>query len=161
MSLFYKDVHQQLSLSEGLILLRSGAELNQLLKYGSPINSTGKWYHLSVTFDGVNQRLYVNGSQIASNSSNGRAGGISTLKIGGGATGFEGLLDELRVYDRALTPDEVLTLYKAASFDVNPLPIPSVPTGLRVTEKNSSYIKLAWSNSDTSVNLFDYMEMTV
>ena len=153
-SLFYKDVHQQLSLSEGLILLRSGAELNQLLKYGSPINSTGKWYHLSVTFDGVNQRLYVNGSQIASNSSNGRAGGISTLKIGGGATGFEGLLDELRVYDRALTPDEVLTLYKAASFDVNPLPIPSVPTGLRVTEKNSSYIKLAWSNSDTSVNLF-------
>ena len=57
--------------------------------------------------------IYVNGSPIASNSVTGRAGGISSLQIGGGdTTGFEGLLDEVRVYNRALTPEEVTALYQ-------------------------------------------------
>ena len=91
------------------------------------------------TFDGSKQILYVDGSPIASNSVTGRAGGISSLIIGGGETlGFEGLLDEVRVYNRALTQEEVLALYQATSFDITPLPVPTVPTGFRSSATSSS-----------------------
>jgi hypothetical protein len=160
--LFHKGVYQQLAINKNLIVLRSGAELTQLLKHGSPIKTLAQWYHVASTFDGSNQVLYVDGSPIISNSVTGRAGGISSLRVGGTSalggrgdnTGFEMLLDEIRVYDRALTSEEVLTLYQATSFDKTPLLVPTVPAGFRAIAKSSSTIKLAWSPSNNSDNQF-------
>ncbi|HEX6130351.1 MAG TPA: LamG-like jellyroll fold domain-containing protein, partial [Actinomycetota bacterium] len=71
----------------------------------------GFWTHLAATYDGANQRLYVNGNLVATRA---QTGNITTstgaLKIGGnGIFGewFAGLIDEVRVYNRALTQPEI------------------------------------------------------
>ncbi len=75
----------------------------------TPLNA---WTHLAATYDGTTQRLYVNGVQVASKAV---TGGIKVstgaLRFGGNGTWsdewFAGLLDELRVYNRALTATEI------------------------------------------------------
>jgi hypothetical protein len=71
------------------------------------------WTHLAVTYDGATLRLYVNGAQASSLTI---TGGITTstgaLRIGGNAIWgeyFAGLIDEVRIYNRALSPGEITT----------------------------------------------------
>jgi hypothetical protein len=69
------------------------------------------WTHLAATYDGTTLRLYVNGTQVATKALTGAlASGTQPLRIGGnGIWGewFAGLIDEVRVYDHALTATEI------------------------------------------------------
>ena len=70
------------------------------------------WSHLATTYDGVTWRFYLNGTQVATRTFSSLIP-ISTgpLRIGGNAIWeewFRGQLDEIRVYDRALTAAEVI-----------------------------------------------------
>jgi hypothetical protein len=74
----------------------------------------GTWSHVAVTYDGANQRLYVNGVQVASRAQTGSmALGNGPLRIGGNGSWatefFQGLIDDVRVYNRALTATEIAT----------------------------------------------------
>ncbi|WP_237535494.1 LamG-like jellyroll fold domain-containing protein [Streptomyces sp. SID3343] len=75
--------------------------------------STTAWSHVAATYDGTTLRLYVNGVQVHATAHTGPivdAGGA--LRIGGnGVWGeyFTGLIDDVRVYDRALSPTELTT----------------------------------------------------
>ena len=72
----------------------------------------GRWTHLAATYDGSTLRLYVNGTQVAQLA---RPGSISharpaRLRIGGnGVWGewFNGWIDEVRIYNRALSAGEI------------------------------------------------------
>jgi hypothetical protein len=69
------------------------------------------WNHLAVTFDGSILRLYVNGVLVDIEATEGAdPGREGALKIGcDGQYGehFKGRIDEVRIYDRALTAGEV------------------------------------------------------
>ena len=69
------------------------------------------WTHLAATYDGATLRLYVNGVQAGSRSLTGPiVTSNSPLRIGGNVLWgeyFAGLIDEVRVYNRALTQTEV------------------------------------------------------
>jgi hypothetical protein len=71
------------------------------------------WTHLAVTFDGTTMRMFVNGTQVSTRALSGAAAvGTGALRIGGNAVWgeyFKGLIDEVRVYNRALTAMEVQT----------------------------------------------------
>jgi glucose/arabinose dehydrogenase len=85
---------------------------------GSDQSSTGAqalplntWSHLAGTYDGTTLRLYVNGALVSSRP---LAGSMSTsaqpLRLGGNAVWgeyFAGLIDDVRVYSRALSQSEV------------------------------------------------------
>lgn len=72
----------------------------------------GKWVHLAGTFDGRMMRLYVDGKEVATME---RPGSIRPndfrLHLGNYAEGhqafFRGLLDEVRIYRRALSATEI------------------------------------------------------
>ncbi|MFH1571494.1 MAG: LamG domain-containing protein [Gemmatimonadota bacterium] len=73
------------------------------------------WYHVAMTYDGSELRLYVNGILDGVRSVSGAL--ITTgqpVRIGGGAPGawsplyFQGQIDEVRIYDRALSAAEVI-----------------------------------------------------
>jgi hypothetical protein len=69
------------------------------------------WTHLASTYDGTTLRLYVNGTQVATKAFSGAmAATASPLRIGGNAVWgeyFTGLIDEVRVYNRALSATEI------------------------------------------------------
>jgi hypothetical protein len=70
------------------------------------------WTHLAVTYDRVRLRFYVNGVQVASPASTAAiATSTSPLTIGGDnhyGQFFAGTIDEVRIYNLALTPAQVL-----------------------------------------------------
>ena len=69
-----------------------------------PLNA---WTHLATTYDGSFLRLYVNGVLASSTAVTGAmAASTGVLRLGGNSVWgewFAGLIDEVRVYDRALT----------------------------------------------------------
>ena len=67
---------------------------------GLPLNT---WSHLALSYDGATLRSYVDGALVGSGA---RAGltAAGSLQLG---RDFSGLLDELRVYDRALGAAEI------------------------------------------------------
>lgn len=81
----------------------------------APVINT--WYFIAATYDGSNSRLYVNGVQVASNP---QTGSIDTNSyntyIGdqGGCTSlFTGLINDARIYNRALSAGEIAQMYLA------------------------------------------------
>ncbi|HYE98950.1 MAG TPA: LamG domain-containing protein, partial [Planctomycetota bacterium] len=72
------------------------------------------WAHLVVTFDAGSMRIYVDNQEILHLAS--AAPRLGPLRLGGldGEPGFEGRLDEVAVYDRALSPLEVAAHLRSA-----------------------------------------------
>jgi Ca2+-binding RTX toxin-like protein len=76
-----------------------------------PLNT---WTHIASTYDGANFRFYVNGVLVGTTPGSGSinvANGV--LRIGGNNSSlnefFRGLIDEVRVYNRALSATEIAT----------------------------------------------------
>jgi len=69
------------------------------------------WTHLAATYDGAIMRMYVNGVQVASGARSGPlAPSTHPLQIGGDSIYgqyFAGLIDDVRVYNVALTPAQI------------------------------------------------------
>lgn len=79
-----------------------------------PIN---KWTHLAATYDGSSQRLFINGVQVGSRSQTGTISvSANPLRIGGSTVlarrHFKGLIDEVRVHNRALNAKEIAAMSK-------------------------------------------------
>jgi RHS repeat-associated protein len=74
---------------------------------------TGSWTHLAGTYDGANLRIYVNGVEVSSEPETLTITTSSNpLSIGGNTPWgeyFDGLIDEVRVYNRALSQSEIQT----------------------------------------------------
>jgi hypothetical protein len=87
----------------------SGSDVLAEALAGIPLSA---WTHLAMTYDGDFLRLFVDGAQV---QSTGAAGLIQMseepLLIGGStvwpADSFHGLIDEVRIYDRALSAEEI------------------------------------------------------
>jgi hypothetical protein len=77
----------------------------------SAATATNAWTHLAVTYDGTSLRLYVNGTLVRTTPATGAmATSTGALRIGGNnvwGEWFAGTIDELNVYNRALTAAEV------------------------------------------------------
>lgn len=83
---------------------------------GSTTLSSNTWYHLVLTYDGSNVRGYVNGVQDLVGAKTGNLTSFSSTRIGyttgGEDAPFDGLIQDVRIYNRALSPEEVGILYK-------------------------------------------------
>ena len=74
----------------------------------------GKWYHLAAVFKRPEIKTYVNGKQVGSGKWDYPVGYQGDLVIGkwGGATSHKGLIDEVSLYNRALSGEEVAESFK-------------------------------------------------
>lgn len=76
----------------------------------------GRWHHCAATYDGLTMRVYLDGKEIGSLPRTGiiSAGGSAPGCIGSlnGTECFQGAMDDLRIYRRALRPEEVARLYE-------------------------------------------------
>ncbi len=87
-------------------------ESNNRRATGSTPLLLNHWNHVLGTHDGTTLRLYVNGYEQDSTTATAWPDG-SALYIGGSPDGFEfaGRIDEIALYDHALTPDEIRANY--------------------------------------------------
>ena len=118
---------------------------------GSGAITTGQWYHIAAVYDGSQMRLYKNGVQAASQSksggiSNGNASvALGNQPTGAGARAFDGLLDEVCLYDQALSAAEIAGVMSAGCGGGNPPTATSSP---------------AATSSPTATNIFSTVEVT-
>ena len=84
--------------------------------------NANEWYHYVGVYDGDTTALWVNGTRVDTNddadSVNGSPGVESGIgeNIDNSGRHLDGQIDEVRVYDRALSDDEVEGLYDASTF---------------------------------------------
>ena len=132
----------------------------------TPVDA-GTWTHLAVTYDGSRIRLYRDGAQIESRSVGGPIETSSgQLRIGGTqlwSEWFSGLIDEVRVYARALDSAEIQA--DAATpigdgggggGDPKDTTPPSAPNGLTRTASTPTSVTLGWNAATDDVGVTEY-----
>lgn len=118
------------------------------------------WKHVTVTWDGsftgANIHFYIDGvaSDGTATNGSGTAHDDSTTPVTLGnrpdlAKGFNGAIDELRVYNRVLTLSEIQALADSTA--------PSAPTALSATPVSGTQINLAWTASTDNVAVTGYL----
>ena len=90
------------------------------------------WTHLATTYDGAMLRLFVNGIQVASQPATGPLVlSTSPLEIGGSLVdggAFTGLIDEVRIYNTALTAAQIQTDMTTPVTSTTPAATPTLPS---------------------------------
>lgn len=112
------------------LMLRSGGEAGFYTYSGPSVNT---WYHIVVTRSASTVKYYLNNILLGSSTS-GTAGSVTakndTLVIGTGRYTtrqfFDGTIDDLRIYNRVLSTQEIDSLYN----------MPSPTTSLRENSQN-------------------------
>ncbi|MHC4631152.1 MAG: MBL fold metallo-hydrolase [Planctomycetota bacterium] len=75
----------------------------------------GDWHRVGFVWDGSNRILYADGAEVATDTQIGLATSDGGLYIGAGknlepASFFSGLIDDVRIYNEALSPEDIETL---------------------------------------------------
>ncbi len=141
--------------------------------YGSRNVNDGQWHHVAAVYDGTNKFLYVDGTLDVSAPATGSIAPNSyPVYIGENAeaTGriFNGLEDEISLYNRALTAAEVQSIYSAGSAgkcalsSATPPVITLQPTNqtfqvgssvsFSVTASGSTPLSYQWSFNGTNIS---------
>ncbi len=118
-----------------------GVSYAQGWQTGTAVCNDGNWHYVVMTRNGSATVLYVDGSVDASTSSWGAGTGVGKqLWIGAsgdsadGAAGLNGLIDEVSVYNTALTLTQVQSLYAAGTLEAGTIsPASSVSVAAAAT----------------------------
>jgi chitodextrinase len=131
----------------------------------SGILGYNKWIHVTATRDANGTaNLYING--VLSGAGNQNSGtpvpGTTHVLIGNNSAvqrGFDGFIDDIRIYNRVLSVSEILDIYNDTGSTQPPLldtESPTAPTNLLATAISSSQINLSWTASTDNVGVTGY-----
>jgi len=123
------DIQYFLRLQQGgtiRFLIHTGGAFTSLNVSASLTANT--WYHVAGVYDGAQMRVYLNGVQTGSPlSATGTLVNIGVpVTIGATSSSilsFNGLIDEARIYSRALSTSEIQVLAAAPAVGLSPLPV--------------------------------------
>ena len=79
--------------------------------------SDGHWHHIVGIYDGTTEYIYVDGIQNIYKTVSGPIANSENIRIGTGGgpnyntSYFEGKIDDIRIYNRSLSTQEILSLY--------------------------------------------------
>jgi len=87
----------------------NGAWAGGMCETAADVVPAGQWTHVAVTGDQTNFRIYVNGELSQESAFQTTDGANTTYYIGGTAGGesYSGMVDDLRVYNHALSEDDI------------------------------------------------------
>jgi len=116
---------------------------------------TDTWYHIALTWDSGRYIFYLDGEEIASGSYTGLTALHDFMDIGNdgnpdrqGTEAFAGLLDEARIYDEALTADQI----RAAMRGPDGYPYASTPNPTDGAIHMDTSVTLSWRAGDSVVS---------
>jgi len=120
----------------------------------------GRWYHMAASYDGAAARLYLNGIEVA--NGNMAYNTFSTdVFIGTRASllapcFFDGLIDDVRIWDRALDPSEVQELYSTVFEWAGEIDLGYTPGGLEVADLDDDDLADLIVGDDNSKSIETY-----
>ena len=119
-----------------------------------PVNT---WTHTTMTYDGTNIRFYENGTLVATTPATGSmTNGNGPLSIGGNTIWgefFTGRIDEVRVYNRALSAAEIV-VDRDTPIAADSTP-PSAPGTLTATGALGR-VNLSWGAATDNIGVVGY-----
>ncbi|MEY2428462.1 MAG: hypothetical protein QOJ40_1347 [Verrucomicrobiota bacterium] len=119
------NVSYHLGTTNGLLFLalsRNGSSGSNAVVFASQPLPESQWTHIAGSYDGAALRLYTNGTLAAAASySGGIFPGTASLGLGGipddqspyGSDSWSGYLDEISLYNRALSDGEIAAIHNA------------------------------------------------
>lgn len=128
---------------------KNGTSGTQIFLYEDAINfpSLGSWFHVVAVTNNSEDKLYINNILVDYNSPSADIGGmnISNLIFGkptwtnGNASLFNGGIDDIAIYNRALTQQELTALYSSCSISATTIgAISSTTSGNNITMSATS-----------------------
>ena len=106
------DLYRAGTNNSGKIIFRDIAGGTDIV--GSTTVSINTWYHFQAVRNSGTLKLYLNGSEDASGSSGGNFNSDKGFRVGrwqGSGDYFDGLIDEVAIWDTALSADDVTSIY--------------------------------------------------
>jgi hypothetical protein len=101
--------------SDGRLKVR----LNGVDKVQTPVGliSADEWYHAAATYDGTTIRLYVNGQEKGSEKVLLNTAALTSTigRLDREGSYFDGIIDDVRIYNRALSDEQVKALYQSGA----------------------------------------------
>jgi hypothetical protein len=121
---------------------------------GTIIVTGGQWHHYAATYDGTAGKIYIDGVLDVTSPGTGRINLTSSdLYIGenSGATGrlLHGIMDEVRIYSRALTETEIQDVMAGAGAEY---PYASAPGPADGSLHADTWVSLSWRAGDFAVS---------
>jgi hypothetical protein len=113
---------------------------------------TNEWTHTAITYDGAEARIYVNGElDISMDVSGELTQSDNELRIGRGepAGYFMGMIDDARLYNHALTENELLSVMEGIGADY---PLARGPDPKDGALHPDIWVNLSWSPGDFAVS---------
>ncbi|MBI5100222.1 MAG: laminin G domain-containing protein [Nitrospirae bacterium] len=87
--------------------------------WSNPSVTVGAWHHIALAATGSSITLYIDGAVSASNPRSAISSTVSPFRIGDnpdyGGSAFNGLVDEVEIFDRALSLAEIQAIYNAGT----------------------------------------------
>jgi len=132
--------------------------------------TTGSWFHVAVTKSGGTYKLLKNGVEVASASHGNLQTSAASLTIGTDFHGlnqfgdnvdlrFNGLIDEVEIFNRALSADEIGTIYNAGgagkcAIDRTPADFSFAPvTGVQPNSPQQTSFTISGINYVTPISI--------
>jgi hypothetical protein len=122
--------------------------------------SSGNWYSVIITFNGTQLKLYVNGNIVNTvNQSGTLQTGNDPLRFGRRGGGgiydqwFNGVIDDIGIWNRALTECEVKKLYTSGSFSVSSSASNTICVGQSLNLSAAGANSYTWSTGATSQSI--------
>ncbi len=118
----------------------------------TPDNYTdGNWHHVAAVYNGTNRFIYVDGVLKTSDAFAYTTPNNANIALGGynGCNGgFNGKVDDIRIYDAAMTDAQVQAIYIS---ELNGWPLPVTLLNLQVRKTNTTTAQLTWQTA-TEIN---------
>ncbi|HEY3857868.1 MAG TPA: LamG-like jellyroll fold domain-containing protein, partial [Verrucomicrobiae bacterium] len=102
-----------------IYLFINGSGIGAHFLVQAPFNpQTNQWYHLALTRGGAALQIYIDGAQVFEETNSLAIPAANAPLTIGQADGFfmQGLMDEISIYDRALTSAEIAGIYSAGAL---------------------------------------------
>ena len=103
---------------------RKSLPASSLITGIKPVND-GEWHHVAIVLNGSKIQMYLDAELNSEENQTGNIYGTGPLAIGKevmGAGWFCGVLDDFRIYNRALNQSEIKTLVPKGAYAVFPVP---------------------------------------
>ncbi|HLE48845.1 MAG TPA: DUF2341 domain-containing protein [Patescibacteria group bacterium] len=111
--------------------------------------STTSWQHVAMVANGTNTKIYINGQFDSETANSGTLSGSGNVSVGAaanGTQGYDGKIDDFRIYNRALNETEIRQLAGLGSSSVAPGPV----AWWKLDEKSGGYAYDSTANSSTA-----------